>query len=249
MNVAHRPLVWDSEMLDLLTGTVEVADDATTRAADGEALAERILAAAPGDEVLTCIKLPASQPVALAALLRAGGTFIDSEQTFIHVHGVDVNADQIPGANLAAPQVQICTRYDGDAFADLVPDIVHSRFRRDPRIPAAHAEALWRASIRNHCDGRASLLAVALVDETPAGLIACIDDAYGRWMFLVGVRPSFRRRGLGADMVRAIIAAPGARPLHVEALAGNRVAVTLYGRQGFVLKQTRHIIHLWRDRC
>ena len=209
MNVAHRPLVWDSEMLDLLTGTVEVADDATTRAADGEALAERILAAAPGDEVLTCIKLPASQPVALAALLRAGGTFIDSEQTFIHVHGVDVDADQTPGANLAAPQVQICTRYDGDAFADLVPDIVHSRFRRDPRIPAAHAEALWRASIRNHCDGRASTKprrgsSPASTTRTAAGCSwwECARPSAAAVLVRTWSAPSSLRPGLGRSTSR-----------------------------------------------
>lgn len=234
-DVIHRSLPWDSRMLGFACGTVDVSEDAE----DGPALARRILGAVPDDQVLTLVKLPVRYPCTLNALVRNGADVIDVECVFVHA---------LPCPAPPPPEIaRMVERHEGDDFLALAEEMHHSRFMRDTRICRELAVGLWRESIANHCRGRASALAVGYAAGRPGGLVAARDNQAGRSLFLVGVLPEFRRQGLGMGMLRVMAAAPGPRPLKVEALAGNRAAVELYGRAGFRLQGMRHVLHLWRE--
>lgn len=78
-------------------------------------------------------------------------------------------------------------------------------------------------------------LTLAEVDGEPAGFAlarATVDEAE---LLLLGVRPAFRRRGVGAGLLRGVVRDArdrNARILHLEVRAGND-AVALYRGEGF----------------
>jgi ribosomal-protein-alanine N-acetyltransferase len=94
----------------------------------------------------------------------------------------------------------------------------------------------WNA---DQCLGILSLPGVWMLlgrsGETIAGFALArivVDEAE---LLLIGVRPAFRRNGIGAallDRVKADAAARGAGKLHLEVRDGN-VALSLYRAQGF----------------
>ena len=79
-------------------------------------------------------------------------------------------------------------------------------------------------------------LTLARADGEVAGFAltrAILDEAE---LLLIAVRPAFRRRGIGAALLRGVIAdarGRGVTRLHLEVRAGNE-AVALYGAHGFV---------------
>jgi len=230
----YLPLPWDSRLLGFSCGVVNIDPDAP----DGPELARQAHDAIPKNTAMTLLKLPASHPLTLASLMREGARMVGTECAFVH-----------PGASARQqpPRVVLTQTWEHDGILDLAREMRHSRLFLDSRIPEKAAMALWRKSIRNHCRGRSSILAVAKVQDAAAGLVAAIDDTAGRSLFLVGVLPAFRRRGLALEMLQALVCAPGPRPLRVEAMACNAAALELYGRAGFRLQDVRHVVHIWHD--
>lgn len=101
----------------------------------------------------------------------------------------------------------------------------------DPRFGEA-----WTSP---QCLGMLSLpgvwLVIASVDGEDAGFALAREAAGDAELLLLATRPAARRRGIGAALVRAILAeaqARGAEQLHLEVRAGND-AVQLYRREGF----------------
>lgn len=102
-------------------------------------------------------------------------------------------------------------------------------------FPPAFGEA-WT---RDQCLGILGLprvwMTLARVGDEPAGFALSrivVDEAE---LLLLGVRPLFRRRGIGSaliDRTRTIARAGGANRLHLEVREGND-AMRLYSRAGF----------------
>lgn len=103
----------------------------------------------------------------------------------------------------------------------------------------AFQPAFGEAWTRAQCLGILGLprvwLTIARLGAEPAGFALCrtvLDEAE---LLLLGVRPAFRRRGIGQALVAralTIAATGGVRRLHLEVRDGND-ALTLYTRSGF----------------
>ena len=118
----------------------------------------------------------------------------------------------------------------GDARdADAVDAIMSAAF--DPRYGEA-----WT---RSQCLGILAMpgvwLTLARVDGEPAGFAltrAIVDEAE---LLLIAVSPAHRRAGIGAALLRGVVAdaqARGVRRLHLEVRANNP-AIALYAANGF----------------
>lgn len=225
----HRHLPWDSAQLGVQTGMVELVDEA---AAHAQALRDVV----PEGESLTALKLPASYPQLATELVRDGARLIDVEHHFTFAGPAPAPRDA---------EVRCLATIAPGPLLDLAPEMGFSRFHRDPRIASEVATSLWRTSIGNHCDGLASRLAVAFMDGQPVGLIACHDDDAERALFMVGLLPHGRGRGLGKAMIGALVAEAPDKTFTVEALASNRAAIALYTRAGFRLTESHYVLHRW----
>lgn len=230
-----RPLQWDSQMLGISCGTIDVSPNDR----DFESLAERILAEVPPDIELTVVKIPASHHRALEGLMLVGARLIDTELVLVH--------DGIRRKATDGVETRIMDSYTGEEFTELATTLKHSRFFQDPAIPHAKAAALWKESIRNHCRRRASAIAVGYIDDSPAGMIIALDGDSDRRLFLVGVLQRYHRRGVGTAMLHAIAAHSENTTLRVEALATNSPAVMLYGKTGFHFEALHYVVHIWRN--
>lgn len=84
-------------------------------------------------------------------------------------------------------------------------------------------------------------LTLAHVDEKPAGFALSRAVAGEAELLLLATQPRFRRKGVGAALLRATIDAArtrGAERLHLEMRAGNE-ATALYQAHGFAQVGTR----------
>ena len=106
-------------------------------------------------------------------------------------------------------------------------------------VDAAFDPRYGEAWTRSQCLGVLAMpgvrLTLALVDEAPAGFALVRSVADEAELLLIAVAPSFRRRGVGTALIRAVIGeaeATGIADLHLEVRAGNE-AVALYRAHGF----------------
>lgn len=84
---------------------------------------------------------------------------------------------------------------------------------------------------------------LALADGVEAGFCVCtLDGAGGGEVATLYVEQAFRRRGIGAELVRlglAWLAAHGAENVALEVVGGNDGAVAFYRSQGFRVRKMR----------
>lgn len=106
-------------------------------------------------------------------------------------------------------------------------------------VDAAFDPRYGEAWTRSQCLGVLAMpgvrLTLALVDDAPAGFALVRSVADEAELLLIAVAPSFRRRGVGTALIRAVIGeaeATGIADLHLEVRAGND-AVALYRAHGF----------------
>ncbi|WP_187170500.1 GNAT family N-acetyltransferase [Salidesulfovibrio onnuriiensis] len=200
-------------------------------------MAEEIIGIIPKNETLTLAKIPAQYKNTTQALLKAGATFIDTELTFQYTVAV---AQVDPGI-----EVEIVKQFRGNDFEALASHIKYSRFFLDTDIPHKRAINLWRHSIRNHCQGRASVMAIGYHDSTPAGLVIVMDNEQARELYFVGVLPCFHRKGIASALLHTLTKAHSKKPIRVEALASNIPAINLYCNAGFRIATASNVLHLW----
>lgn len=123
----------------------------------------------------------------------------------------------------------------------------------DALMVAAFDPRWGEAWTRNQCLGVLGLpgvrLTLAFVDDRPAGFAltrSVLDEAE---LLLLAVDPSVRRGGVGAALLRAVLAdaeATGIARLHLEVRAGNP-AERLYTRHGFAPVGVRRGYYKGRD--
>lgn len=95
----------------------------------------------------------------------------------------------------------------------------------------ARAEADWRHRLRRR------VLFAAWVDGAPVGTAGYLREADGAELISMWVDPRHRGRGVGDDLVRAVVAWSERKRCDVLRLwvsEGNRPAERLYARHGFV---------------
>jgi len=125
-----------------------------------------------------------------------------------------------------------------------------SRFYADPHFPRERSDELYGQWIENDLLGRAATVLVAEVDSEPVGYLSLhrVDDASKFTISLIGVAPSFQRRGLGQELVvaaRAWCAAAGADSMSVVTQGTNDRALSFYETQGFQVEQRETWLHRW----
>lgn len=124
-----------------------------------------------------------------------------------------------------------------------------SRFHLDPAIDDELANRVKREWIRSYVEGRRGVeLLAALVDGSPAGFLAVLEQDGLRTIDLVGVSLSHQGRGVGTALVAAFIARHGlsARELRVGTQIANVPSLRLYARAGFSIASASYVLHLHR---
>lgn len=214
---------------------------------------DRLAGAGPARVVLHCL---GSQPE-LAHLARARG--LVQRRTFVDL----ALATPAPPPPCDAPAGVRLVRWDPSL--DEAVRIAHNEAFADHWGSEPADRARWRAESTGHRSFRPDLSSIALVAEPPAGqpqdrgapgerqapLVAgyLLAGAFpadwptaGRpqaWVQTLGVRPAWRRRGVGAALLTAALAAmAGAGDGFAEALVGvdeanPTGALRLYRRHGF----------------
>lgn len=106
-------------------------------------------------------------------------------------------------------------------------------------MTAAFDPRYGEAWTRSQCMGVIAMpgvrLTLAIVDDAPAGFALIRSVADEAELLLLAVAPSFRRRGVGTALLRAVsgeCTAHGIRDFHLEVRAGND-AIALYTAHGF----------------
>lgn len=128
-----------------------------------------------------------------------------------------------------------------------------SRFRRDPRLPAAKADALYETWIRRSLAGEVADQVFAWCDpgsDEPLGLVTVALRNGMCSIGLIAVAAAARGRGIGGQLVNAALRhalTQGAQQLEVVTQGANQAACRLYLRCGFGLRQEKRVFHVWRD--
>ena len=125
-----------------------------------------------------------------------------------------------------------------------------SRFHLDPHSADADADEVKRRWTRNCVSGaRGVATHVAVIDDQPAGFLSVIETTHAqrpeRVIDLVAVDARHRGRGVGAALVETFIDAHGplCASLAVGTQAANVASLRLYERAGFLVSDTRYVMH------
>jgi len=133
---------------------------------------------------------------------------------------------------------------------------VHNRFGCDPFIDDAAAKSLYCRLTENSFDADQFEFIVADSGKTIEGFIALkMNKAFSRTvglscgsLDLIGVRPEFRNRGLGAALNRAalhFLAQEKTEFVAVRTLASNYPALKICFQTGFAITSTTLFFHKW----
>ncbi len=133
-----------------------------------------------------------------------------------------------------------------------------SRFRRDPKIPAAAFRSLYETWLLKCTTGElADIVLVASTNDgagasaaqaAPSGFISvALEDGEGA-VGLFAVAPAARGRGIGASLLDAAhcwLVKQKATRVSVVTQRENQKACRLYERSGYRLDQLQHVYHFW----
>ena len=93
-------------------------------------------------------------------------------------------------------------------------------------------EATWIEWVTGDGDFSPAASFIAVAGDEPVGFVVCARE----WITQVGVRPSWRRRGIGSALVNAALCAfrdAGARQVLLDVNTNNAAATALYEQFGF----------------
>ena len=201
---------------------------------------------------------PADEPAAVAAAARERGAFAQAKVPCGEVatagglqdagfRVVDVKVTLSRAAGGAAPDgVSEAEEADREAVLDIAGahyDV--SRFHRDPEIPTAVASTIKRDWAAALLDGeRGERLLVARRGGRAIGFLGIVRAAPDvRVIDLVAVHSDARGSGAGRALVEATLASGEGR-VDVGTQIANDGALRFYERLGFVVTDTRFVLHL-----
>jgi ribosomal protein S18 acetylase RimI-like enzyme len=217
---------WLAERLGMAVLTVEAGDDPATVA---RAAAERAPAFAQA-------KVACEDMRSTAALQDAGFRVVDVNVT--------LSCPARPGA--APAGVDEAREADREAVLDLAErHFTVSRFHRDPAIPSTAAAAIKRDWAAAYFDGqRGERLLVARRATRPIGFLGVLAPEAGvRVIDIVAVDTAERGAKVGSSLVTALLASFSGR-VDVGTQIANTGALRFYERLGFLVTDTRYVLHL-----
>ncbi len=133
------------------------------------------------------------------------------------------------------------------SIARITADVMKtSHLHADARLPIAQTRALYAAWATNDVTGRAQRTFLARAAGQIVGYITVLDRGSSIMIDLVAVDEAWRGRGIGAVLLRSVIAWIGDRDV-VATIGTQREnpALGLYARHGFVPTEEHVTYHLW----
>lgn len=106
--------------------------------------------------------------------------------------------------------------------------------------PAPHNDPSLSLRQKLAVDG--SLIYVAVAGQVVIGSVMGGYDGHRGWIYSLAVRPEYRRRGVGAALVRELeteLQRRGCLKVNLQVRAENREVITFYEKLGFCVE--RHI--------
>ena len=227
---------FDSEVFDRSIG--RMTELASSPVGDVETMVATAVEAASAlgwDQLLR--RISTSDLRSVWALERAGFELMDVGVTFSQALR---QLDSRDGGDLV---IRPATVADIEA---IIPDMVEhpwgGRYDADPTYTGNQVREVRARWLRNSVTGRADVVLVGLVDETPAGYVTAIIEADGSSaeIDLVGTLPAFRGRGVASRLLRATLVelAHSTTLVTVRTQADNFAAAALYERAGFTLSES-----------
>lgn len=195
------------------------------------------------DSEFLTIKLAKTYTPLINNLLGIGAKLVDCELTY--VFNKKTNLTKIQNNNC---EVIFLKTVDHGPFLQLANSMDKSRFFMDKNICKEKAIYLWEQSIKNHCCGRADMLAVAYVDKKPAGIITInFLDRKTINLHIVGVLKDYQGQKIGTTLINNVVKKySNVYNIVVETQSTNIAAQKLYEKSGFVLKDLKYVLHYWR---
>ena len=227
---------WDSEQLAISCATI--ANDTVFQCCPDKEIYQRIQWLLEENKEISFVtfKIPGNCADMLNILVKHLADFVDVELVY-----------RLTALQPVAPSdtVVFVESWDATDFMPLAKEMTWSRFFLEKNISEKTAVRLWQSSITNHCQGRADMLAVCLLENKPAGLVTInFKDQQRLELFMVGVLPEFQGRGVGTSLMQAISQKYGAEyEIFVETSHRNIAANRLYQKTGFSLYDSRYILH------
>jgi predicted GNAT family acetyltransferase len=161
---------------------------------------------------------PAVEPA-----LRAAGFRVEGRLALMDLSLATVSADQVPGIELVTPAT------DNDLRA--VRAVQHEAYEE----PAAPTEDSVRSLRRSLSSGGGAVLARTVGDHIPVGAGEYTAPIEGvTEVTSIGVRVSYRRRGIAAAMTVWLAASAHASGARTLFLMANEAEERIYARVGFV---------------
>jgi GNAT superfamily N-acetyltransferase len=136
------------------------------------------------------------------------------------------------------------------AFSSLFWD---GRFHHDPAIEKTTADRLWQEAVKNQLAGDADMSFLLTYKNQPAGLVTVAEsfaDKQCGCLFIVGLRESHQRKGLGRILLTQAVnrASDRFKQLEVETSTYNLPAIRLYQSVGFQPNEARLSFHCWQGK-
>ena len=194
------------------------------------------------------IKLPGPDPVVCQALEQVGFYTTDCLVSLSRTNAgmlvrVDAPEEVTFTGDIGSPLET--ARYFRELFFD-------GRFHNDVHLDKSQADALWEQAIISQLNSGSSQALLMKVDSQPAGLTIFrpVDDrcpSGAGSLFVMGLTPVFRGRGLGKFLLAEALAQLGGQyeTIEVETSTYNYPAVRVYQYCGFQPRQIKLSLH-WR---
>lgn len=240
-------LPWDSKMLGFACASLDISDNTKgteIQYFDISSLLSNILLDAKKQGIrFVTAKINAENISLVTTCIYNHGILVDSELSFN-------KNKQTPNSKLLLPDGIHIIRADcywDDLLYELAGTLKFSRFFTDTTITYEAAYKLWKHSIYNSCNGRASYSIIAFVDDKPVGLINVFEKEGMSDIYLIAVLPHYQGKGLGKCMMRYYEHCLGDNINHqvVDTQLINYPAQKLYSGMGYRNVRSKHTIHFW----
>jgi GNAT superfamily N-acetyltransferase len=251
-----RVLDWDTRFFGFPCAVIEglaVCGDFETRLAAARIVVGDSLAWAADREVRFIAAKAAGPDPAACQALEASGFYLVDQAAAMTRRPAPIRTVDIPDGFECTTKPLDPDRA-AEAFFGLFYD---GRFYQDPRIDRNAADRLWASALRNQIETEAEIV-VTLTDRgapagvatfKPAGSPAGPDARPPGSLFIFGLRPEYRGRGLGAALLSRALAEAQDRYDHLalETSTYNRPALGLYSAFGFAPHEYKTVFHHWPD--
>ncbi len=251
-------LEWDTNILGIKSGYLEIIKNNSDNFSGLNNLIQQAMQNArdEGYEFLTA-KIKSEEIEIVNLCIKNNGDLIDTELTFHkykqHNSGVPetcFRSTENNSSNLLQKKdfsIQKFKKYWHDSFYNLSGTLNNSRFFIDKKIGPELANKVWKESIFNSCNGRATYTIVCFDQDKPAGLINVFEKDNISDIFLITLFPEYQGHGLGSMMLDFYDSNLDnfISEQIVETQLINYNAQRFYSKKGYNNVSAKHTIHFW----